>query len=125
MLVVGVLTTILVIRIDSYSLGEKLEYENMTITTMISNDYNYEKTNNDTQKNDEHVKIKTTIYEIININEADVDKLTTLPGIGEKMAQNIVDYRNKVGRFKTIQDILNVNGIGEKKFESIKKYIEV
>lgn len=62
---------------------------------------------------------------LININKADVDKLTELPGVGEALAQRIVSYREENGKFKSIEDLKNVSGIGEKKFESLKEYIVV
>ncbi len=61
----------------------------------------------------------------IDINNATVSDLTKLPGIGDKMANRIVDYRNKNGNFKTIEEIMNVKGINEKKYQRIKDYIIV
>ncbi len=61
----------------------------------------------------------------IDINNATVSDLTKLPGIGDKMANRIVDYRNKNGNFKTIEEIMNVKGINEKKYQRIKDYIVV
>lgn len=61
----------------------------------------------------------------ININKADVSELCELPGVGESLAKKIVDYREENGKFKTTDDLKNVTGIGEKKFESIKEYIVV
>lgn len=60
---------------------------------------------------------------LININNASAKDLEILPGIGESTALKIVDYRNKNGNFKTIEDIKNVNGIGESKFNMLKDYI--
>ena len=60
---------------------------------------------------------------LININNASAKDLEALPGIGESTALKIVDYRNKNGSFKTIEDIKNVNGIGESKFNMLKNYI--
>ena len=60
---------------------------------------------------------------IVNINTADENELMLIPGIGEKSAQNIIEYRNKCGGFDSITDIKNVNGIKEKKYESMKEYI--
>lgn len=58
----------------------------------------------------------------ININSADLSELTKIPGVGEKTAQKIIDYRaNKT--FSSIEDIKNIPGIGDKKFESMKDYI--
>ena len=61
----------------------------------------------------------------ININTADIYTLMSLEGIGETYAQRIIDYREANGRFETIEDICNVPGIGDKRFELIKDYITV
>ncbi|MBR1647364.1 MAG: helix-hairpin-helix domain-containing protein [Selenomonadaceae bacterium] len=61
----------------------------------------------------------------VNINTADAEKLTTLKGIGPATAQKIIDYREQNGAFKTIDEIKNVRGIGEKKFDAIKDKITV
>ena len=60
--------------------------------------------------------------DLININKASKDELKTLNGIGDTLADNIIEYR-KNNKFNTIEDILEVNGIGESKFENIKEYI--
>lgn len=59
----------------------------------------------------------------ININTASTDELITLHGIGPKIAAEIVNYREKHGKFKSIEDIKKVRGIGKKKFEKIKDKI--
>jgi len=61
----------------------------------------------------------------ININLADVETLTTLPGIGPSKAQSILSYREENGRFSTIDDLRNVSGIGDKTFEKLKDSITV
>ena len=61
----------------------------------------------------------------VNINTANKEKLETLPGIGETTAQKIIDYRESNGKFKTIEDIKNVSGIGDAKYESLKDKITV
>jgi competence protein ComEA len=58
--------------------------------------------------------------EKVNINTAGVDELVALPGIGKAYAERIIEYRQKNGPFKRIEDILNVRGIGEKTFERIR-----
>lgn len=59
----------------------------------------------------------------INLNSAKVSDLTALPGIGEKTANKIIEYRNEIKKFKNINELLNVKGIGESKLRKIKKYI--
>lgn len=61
----------------------------------------------------------------ININTATVQQLQLLPGIGEALAQRIIDYRETNGNFSAIEELLNVSGIGEKKFADIKDFIQV
>ena len=71
---------------------------------------------------EENTKIKSNI---ININTASEIELEELPGIGASIAGKIVEYRNKNGKFKDIEDIKNVTGIGDSKFERIKELIKV
>ncbi len=59
----------------------------------------------------------------IDINRAEPWLLEALPGIGEVLAQRIVDYRSETGPFKRIEDLLKVNGIGSATFENMKNYI--
>lgn len=62
---------------------------------------------------------------VININRATCQELESLPGIGEVIAKNIVDYREKYGLFTKEEDLKNVKGIGEKKYETIKDMITI
>ncbi len=62
---------------------------------------------------------------LININTASKSELTELSGIGEVKAQAIIDYRNTSGNFKSIEELLNVKGIGDATFEKIKDFITV
>lgn len=59
----------------------------------------------------------------INLNTAKFEELVNLPGIGEKTAQNIIEYRKQHKRFGNINELLSVKGIGEAKLAKIKKYI--
>ena len=61
----------------------------------------------------------------IDINRAEPWLLEALPGIGEVLAQRIVDYRSQNGPFKRIEDLLKVSGIGEATLDKIKDYITV
>ena len=63
--------------------------------------------------------------EKVNINTAGVDELVTLPGIGKAYAERIVEYRQKNGPFKKIEDVMNVRGLGEKNFLKVKGQLTV
>ena len=62
---------------------------------------------------------------LVNINTASVNELITLAGIGESTAREIISFREEHGRFETIEDIMNVPGIKDAKFNRIKKSITV
>ncbi len=61
--------------------------------------------------------------ELVNINTASLEELDALPGIGPTTAQKILDYREENGPFSTIEDIMNVSGIGPATFEDIQNLI--
>jgi competence protein ComEA len=63
--------------------------------------------------------------DIININTATLDQLETLPGIGEVLAQRILDYRTEHGPFKSVEDLLDVSGIGDARLADLKPHITV
>ena len=67
----------------------------------------------------------TGITTKVNINTANFSELKTVQGIGESTANAIIEYRSKNGRFESIDDIKNVSGIGDSKFEKMKEYITV
>ena len=93
--------------------------ENLNQISLISDGAGEGVIINDTNKEEEEINVK------VNINTASKEKLETLPGIGETTAQKIIDYREANGKFKTIEDIKNVSGIGESKYESLKDKITV
>lgn len=61
----------------------------------------------------------------LDLNTADAAELELLPGIGEVLARRILDYREERGGFLAVEELLNVSGIGDKKFESIKDLVIV
>lgn len=67
--------------------------------------------------------LSTSINSKTNINTANTSQLMNLSGVGAATANKIIEYRNVNGKFKTIEDIKNVSGIGEAKFENIKNDI--
>lgn len=84
------------------------------IVTFLSSDYL-----------DRGYNISYSERKTININFASRKELESLPGIGPVIAQNIIDYRDKYGPFKTKDGLKNVKGIGEKKYEEIKDFISI
>jgi competence protein ComEA len=61
----------------------------------------------------------------LNLNSATVAQLETLPGIGKSTAERILEYRDKSGGFKKVEDLMNVRGIGEKNFLKLKPLVTV
>ena len=61
----------------------------------------------------------------VNLNTATAAQLTALPGIGEKLAARIVEYRQKSGGFKSVQELMNVKGIGEKNLAKLEPHLSV
>jgi competence protein ComEA len=62
---------------------------------------------------------------VINLNTASAAQLETLPGVGKATAERILEYRQKNGGFKKVEDLMNVRGIGEKSFLKIKDRLTV
>lgn len=86
------------------------------------------------EKNDSNIKNATTVdtksesaFKVsnVNINTATQTELETLPGIGPSLALKIINYRKENGKFKSIEELKNVSGIGDNKYDEIKKYIYV
>ena len=120
---------------STINLSKKLEDEMIIIIYSKSEIANFTKTQDDLRKrleicenklkNDACIKEKeSTSNGKININEASVNELQELNGIGKSKAEAIIEYRNKT-RFKSIDEIMNVDGIGESLFASIKENITV
>ena len=118
-------------NIEDINLAQILEDESK-IYIPNKNDENIK---NDNQNNIDNISKNTTETikkegtiiksEKININTASQTELETLPGIGPSTALKIVNYRKEKGKFKNIEDIKNVSGIGESKFSKIKDLIKI
>ena len=90
---------------------------------VLQKEYVTDEAGDDIILEDEISNVKSKKDEKININTADQIELEEIPGVGESTAQKIIEYRETNGKFKTIEDIKNVNGIGESKFENMKEKI--
>lgn len=86
-------------------------------------DYKQEVLDFNTQGFDRIKKKTLPIENSLNLNKAKIEELINLPGIGEKTAQKIIEYREKNLGFRNINQLLNVKGIGKSKLAKIKKYI--
>ena len=93
-------------RNDDYSSGTNTENSTETNNSNTSSAYNKK-------------------YDIVNINTATQTELETLPGIGPSLALKIINHRKENGKFSSIDQIKDVSGIGESKYENIKKYITI
>lgn len=99
---------------------EEIEKQETNINSIITNTYDGNNSKN-TNYNNEMGKVNTKI----NINTATKEELDTLPGIGESTANKIINYREENGKFKSIEEIKEVSGIGDSKYEQIKDLIEI
>jgi competence protein ComEA len=72
-----------------------------------------------------HAAAKPAATGIVNLNTASAADLEGLPGIGAKTAARIVEYRQKNGPFKKVEELMNVRGVGEKNFLKLKPQITV
>lgn len=96
--------------------------------TYENNSENKNSNSENKNSNPENKNLDSNISDIdskISINDADEENLTKISGIGSSKAKSIIEYRKQNGNFKTIEDIMNVSGIGKSLFEKIKDYITV
>jgi len=103
---------------------ESKKIDNCINSIQIKNDACIESDNiiNQTITNNE-VELDTPVKTLVSINKAQKEELMTLSGIGESKANNIINYRNENGNFKSIEELKNVKGIGDSIFEKIKDSI--
>ena len=93
-------------------------------TQNVSNE-NVSAANSSNNKSIGSNKKATSTGGVVNINTASSEELQTLNGIGPKIAEKIIGYRQNNGAFKSIEEIKNVRGIGDKKFEKIRNNIRI
>lgn len=104
--------------LNKINLAMKIEDEKHYIIPKIGE-------NIETSNYDNNLDAKDEEDNLVNINEADIKELDSLPGVGEATATKIINHRKENGKFKAIEEIKNVNGIGDKKYENIKDMITI
>lgn len=107
-------------EINSKKESESQEYITKSSGTNIEDD---SKSNNNSSQSSNGTTLVQNSK--ININTATQTELETLPGIGPSTAVKIINYREQQGKFKSVEDIKNVSGIGDSKFNKIKDLIRV
>lgn len=100
-----------------------------------NSDFEYITLNSGDGKNNDYIKNESDLestkfnhsksYDMVNINTATQTELESLPGIGPSLALKIINYRKENGKFSSVEEIKNVSGIGERKFEELKKYVNI
>ena len=105
--------------------GEKIYVPNKEETSQESQEREYITSAKDNSEQSENGAKSTSTNFKININTAKQEELTQITGIGESTAKKIIEYRTQNGKFKSIEDIKNIPGIGDSKFNAMKEEITV
>ena len=105
--------------------GEKIYVPNKEETSQESQEREYITSAKDNSEQSENGAKSTDTNFKININTAKQEELTQITGIGESTAKKIIEYRTQNGKFKSIEDIKNIPGIGDSKFNAMKEEITV
>ena len=119
------LTTLLfVVFITGYFLG--MNRRKSQVTVSVSQDITKKPTETiDFETSEPEIETTLGIILPVAINRANKDTLSTLPGIGDILAQRIIDYRNTHGNFTYVEDLLNVEGISKGRLDAIRDLIVI
>lgn len=110
------------------NVNEKTQNQDLTNTFDNEDNYVTKESGVQTASTDDTTKANSnnqSSNKKININKATESELESLPGIGPSTAQKIISYRNEKGKFNNIEDIKNVSGIGDSKYNNIKDLISI
>ena len=132
-----ILTVILSVFTIGFAAGRRPEREGVVLIssvsemdTMSSVDPSADQSTSESKavsepEEDTSEQIPDTIQFPINLNTATAEELIAVPGIGEVTAGRILEYRAQIGRFESVDELLEVKGIGEKKLASMREYLSV
>lgn len=119
----------------SIHIATKKEVEKITQTTKVdtpnsgnvrpvkSGNGNFKVKSKNQKSKSNHKKVSSNL--LVNLNTANIEQLSTLPGVGEKLAESIINYRSKKGKFKAINELMNIERVGNKKFNKMKNKVTV
>ena len=105
--------------------GMKINIPSKNERTTEEEQSNIKEIQNSNVVQEENINFENNKSSKVNINTATKTELETLPGIGQSTALKIIEYRKEKGKFKNIEEIKQVNGIGENKFNKIKNLISI
>ena len=108
-----------------YNSGNDTVFNNSQKSDDKEVDYKQEVLDFNSQGFDNIQKKTLPLEKSVNLNSAKLEELVNLPGIGQKTAQKIIEYRLKHKRFRNINELLDVKGIGVSKLSKLKKYIYI
>lgn len=132
-----ILTVILSVFTIGFAAGRRPEREGVVLIssvsemdTMLSADQSAAQSTPESKavsepEEDTSEQIPDTVQFPINLNTATAEELIAVPGIGEVTAGRILEYRAQIGRFESVDELLEVKGIGEKKLASMREYLSV
>lgn len=114
---------------DSYELKDDIKSleksENSEPSDVANNSIPSDKVKRKTKPREKIKNIISDIKTTVNLNEATYDELINIPGIGPSLALNIIAYRNKIGSYRNIEEMLNISGISQKKLSKMRPYLKL